>query len=412
MNPGTPLRVGYVMTHYPRVALTFIESEIVEVQRNGIEVVPFAMNLPEAADMLAVGAEQKRARTTYLKASLGSAVGALLAIWARHPVATTKLTLRAARSAGTDFALIAKRMSHLVQGALLAKKAGQQGITYLHAHFGLAPATIAWFATELARIAGRDAKFSFTIHGFHDFIDPMIARLDLKAALARNVVCISDFTRSQLCRGTDPVLWDRFKVIRCGVDLDQFAFRAPPAHGPEVKVMALGRLSPEKGFAVLIDAVAALRQQGVPVKLTLVGNGPLRGALEAQASSLGITDAVRFAGEQVSAVVADELRASDIFCLPSFSEGLPVSLMEAMAVGVPVVTTWISGIPELAVNGETALTVAPASSGEMADAIRKLASDHGLCLSLAKAARAKVEALHDAHRTGLQMVDLLRENAK
>jgi colanic acid/amylovoran biosynthesis glycosyltransferase len=403
------MRVGYVVTHYPRVALTFIESEIAVVQQRGIAVEPFAMNTPNAPDMLAVGAQDKRQRTFYLKESWARAGMAWLSAMVRHPFAMTGLTLKALRSAGTDPALMIKRMSHLLQGALLAKQAHVRGITHLHAHFGLAPATVAWFATEVALTQKRNASFGFTIHGFHDFIDPMIARLDLKAKAASYVVCISDFTRSQLCRGTDPALWDRYKLIRCGVDLEQFAYRAPPAHGDQVKVMALGRLSAEKGFAVLVDAVAALRKDGVPVKLTLVGDGPLRAELEAQVNRLGITDAVRFAGELVSDDVARELRSSDIFCLPSFSEGLPVSIMEAMAVGVPVVTTWISGIPELAVNDDTALTVAPARADSLATAIKRLAGDHALCCRLSQAARGRVEAQHDASKTGGEMAQLLTE---
>jgi glycosyltransferase involved in cell wall biosynthesis len=408
---GAPLRVGYVMTHYPRVALTFIDNEIAGVERHGIAVQPFAMNLPGDEDMLAPLAADKRARTVYLKASKTAAAGALLGALARHPIAMTRLTLRALASAGSDVGLMARRMAHLAQGALLAKRAAAADISHLHAHFGLAPATIAWFATEIGRAHRRDASFGFTIHGFHDFVEPMTARLDLKAAAARHVVCISDFTRSQLCRGTDPALWPRFRVVRCGVDLDRFVWRAPPPHGSAVTVMALGRLSAEKGFAVLIDAIAALRAEGVAVRLKLVGDGPLRGALAAQAQHLGIADAVEFAGERVPEDVARDLRAADIFCLPSFSEGLPVSIMEAMAIGVPVVTTWISGIPELAVDGETALTVPPARADRLADAIRRLAGDQALGAALSHAARAKVEALHDARHSAAQMAALLREDA-
>ena len=410
-----PQRVGYVLTHYPRVALTFIDSEISQVEQLGVAVEPFAMNSPGPADLAAPGAVARRDRTTYLKANWTRAIAAWLVGLFRHPLAMTGLTLRAVRSAGTDPALMLRRLSHLIQAARLAELCRDRGISHLHAHFGLAPATIAWFATEIARLHGRDATFGFTIHGFHDFIDPMIARLDLKARRASYVVCISDFTRSQLCRTTEPELWERFKVVRCGVDIAGIPFRAPAGSGPQsglpLKVLGLGRLSPEKGFALLILAIRQLREEGIDVELVLVGDGPLRGSLEALAREHGLAGAVRFTGELAPPEVLAELRDADIFCMASFSEGLPVSIMEAMAAGVPVVTTWISGIPELAVEGVTALTVPPARPDALADAIRRLACDPPLRVRLAEGARRRVELMHDAKTNARQMAAIFRKSA-
>ncbi|WP_195908510.1 glycosyltransferase family 4 protein [Novosphingobium sp. Gsoil 351] len=315
----------------------------------------------------------------------------------------------AVSSGGGHPARIVRRLSHLAQAALVARCAEREGIERLHAHFGLAPATIVWLATAIARASGRDdAKFSFTIHGFHDFFDAAETRLDLKAADAAAVFCISDFTRSQLCLTTDPGLWPRFHVVRCGIDLSTFAYRDPPTLGSRRRIVALGRLSPEKGFAVLIEAVAALLKRRKDLDLRIIGEGQARGALEAQIAALGVGHSISLTGELAPDEVRHELGASDVFSMPSFSEGLPISIMEAMAVGVPVVTTWVAGIPELARDGSTALTVAPSDSAGMAKAIERLLDDGPLRLRLARAARTRVEQQHDINRCGETVAHLLR----
>lgn len=397
------------MTHYPRVAQTFIAGEIDAVEDAGVAIRCFAMNPPEAGELAAPGARERAARTLYLKPSPLRAVGALLALLMRHPAGVAKVFAQAVASAGGSPGRTLRRIAHLLQAARLAQEVNWQGIDHLHAHFGLAPATIAWLASSLTRFTGRPIGFSFTIHGFHDFADIAEARLDLKARDASAVVCISDFTRSQLCLLTEPALWSKFHVLRCGVDLSKLTYRAPLSSTSELNVLAVGRLSAEKGFALLLDAVARLRGEGIVVSLRLVGDGPLRTALEDAALAAGIAPAVTFTGELPPEEVRQELRRADIFCLPSFSEGLPVSIMEAMATGVPVVTTWIAGIPELAENGVTALTVPPARADALAEALRRLANEPALREHLSREARRRVEALHSQTRNGAQMAQLLRD---
>jgi glycosyltransferase involved in cell wall biosynthesis len=398
---SVPRTVGYVLTHYPKLAQTFIAGEIDAVERAGVPVRVFAMNAPEASELARDGAQAMAAGTTYLKPAMARAVGALLAVSLRHPIAMAGVWAKAIASGGGNPARIVRRLAHLAQAALVARLAKRDGIETLHAHFGLAPATIAWLATAIARAQGRTgARFGFTIHGFHDFFDPAESRLDLKARDAARVLCISDFTRSQLCLTTDPAWWPRFHVARCGIDTAAFAYRDPPPIAGRVRIMALGRLSPEKGFAVLLQALALLRGRGVEAELRIVGDGPTRSDLQRQIAELDLADRVTLTGELSPAEVSRELAASDVFCMASFSEGLPISIMEAMAVGVPVVTTWIAGIPELARQGETALTVPPADAEALADAIARLAGDEALRVRLAQAGRALVEVRHDLWRCG------------
>ena len=402
-----PLAVGYVMTHYPRNAQTFIAGEIDAVRREGVEVACFAMNRPDAAELAAPGGAARAATTTYLKDGPAGALGDAIALGIRHPVAMARLVATALASGGGSPGRMARRLAHLVQAARLARLAKARGLRHLHAHFGLAPATIAWFAS---RMLSWDARvgFSFTIHGFHDFADPAETRLDLKAPAAAAVVCVSDFTRGQLFLQADPATWTRAEVIRCGIDLNEWRFTPRPRGDGAPTIVAIGRLSPEKGFTILLDAVALLRDAGVAARLLLVGDGPERATLEAAIDRHALADRVTLAGELPPAAVRERLREADVFCLPSFSEGLPVSIMEAMAAGVPVVTTWIAGIPELAENGVTALTVPPARSDALAAALRTMIEEPATAARLAVAARARVEERHDQATNGRAMAELMR----
>lgn len=402
------LRVGYVMTHYPRLAQTFIAGEIDSVAAAGVEVIPFAMNRPDAHERTRPGAPEREGATTYLKDRPLGAIGDTLALVARHPLAMAGIARDALRSAGGDGRRAARRLAHFVQAARLARAARRQGLRHLHAHFGLAPASIAWFASRMASLGGERVGFSFTIHGFHDFADPAETRLDLKARAADAVVCVSDFTRSQLCLLSDPVLWPRYHVVRCGVDLARWPFRPRARTNATPVVIAVGRLSAEKGFAVLLDAMGVLRDREVAAHLLLVGDGAERASLAAQVERLGLDGRVTFAGELPPDQVRQRLEEADIFCLPSFSEGLPVSIMESMAAGVPVVATCIAGIPELAVNKETALTVPPARADALASALETLLTEPDTAARLAQAGRARVEAQHDQMANGRAMADLLR----
>lgn len=409
--PTAELRVGYIMTHYPRGTQTFISGEIDAVEQAGVAVRPFAMNAPETAERAAPGAAKRIERTIYLKKRPVRALIALIRHAIRHPIGTGRVAAMALASAGGSPARMLRRMAHLAQAAIVSETSRREHLDYLHAHFGLAPATIAWLASALSSVSGRQLPFGFTIHGFHDFVDLSESRLDLKARDATQVFCVSDFTRSQLCCVTDPVLWPRFAVVRCGIDLSAFAQRTSIPSDGLPAVLAVGRLSPEKGYDVLLEALSNLKRDGTPLRLVLVGDGPLRISLEAAAKEAGLADLVEFTGELSPAEVRIRLARADLFCLPSFSEGLPISIMEAMAVGVPVVTTWIAGIPELAESEITALTIPPARADALAAALHRLAVDPNLRARLTDAARRRVEQQHDQSRCGTLIAERFSEAA-
>jgi len=399
--------VAYVLTHHPATALTFISLEIREIEASGGRVTAFAVNESAAVDLQTAEAQAVAASTSYLKREGSIALAtAVAAVAVRHPGGLARLAWRAATSARFDAALAARRLVHLTYACWVWRSIRHQPTRHVHAHFGQTPATIAWFTALVGNLFEPEGyTWSFTIHGFQDFADERVSRLDLKVRSASFVACVSDFTRAQLCRVTDPQWWDRYHVIRCGVDLGALPRRRGSGPSTPLRILTVARLSPEKGHLVLIDALRQLADQEIAVDLRIVGNGPSEEAIRRHVEALGIAERVTLVGQLEPAQVMQELVAADVFCLPSFAEGIPVSIMEAMAVGVPVVTTFVGGIPELAVDDETALVVPPSNVDDLAAAIRRLVDEPGLASRLADAAATAVAERHDV----VANVELLRQ---
>jgi glycosyltransferase involved in cell wall biosynthesis len=301
-----------------------------------------------------------------------------------------------------------KAVFQVVEAVLVYRYCVRQGVTAIHAHFGHAPASVALFASRLGNAIGRDRwSWSVTIHGYHEFATEDTARLRQKMIEVDGVAAISHFTRAQLMRLSEPRDWPKISVVRCGIDLGVFRLRSATDAGPASSrplVVVIGRLSPEKGHAVLIDAVEILRDRGVDLDVHCAGEGPLRGELEGRVATAGLSDRVQLLGALPPAEVTQLLHRADVFCLPSFTEGLPVSVMEAMAVGVPVVASAITGMPELVADGSTGWTVPAGSATLLADALLRAleAPDRE---EIVAAARRAVERQHDIRRT---IVDLER----
>lgn len=403
------MQIAYLMTHYPRVALTFITGEIDAMERMGQPVLPIALNVPEGSDLASPDASERHSKTAYLKASRLRLAISVIGLALTHPIVMISVLVGAVRSARLDLNLIIRRIAHFCYAAETARLCRANSIRHIHAHFGQTPATIAWLASQiLNRTHKHKTSWSFTIHGFQDFVDDAVARLDLKAASAAFIVCISDYTKSQLCRVTDPQYWDRYHVVRCGIDLGAFPKRSTNPARDVARIVSVARLSPEKGHLILLQALKILKDKGVEAELQIIGAGPFEKEIRAEGQRLGLDDWLVYSGELLPTEVARELASADIFCLPSFSEGLPVSVMEAMAIGVPVVSTWISGIPELAINEHTALTVPASNAADLADALAKVVVDKDLRHTLAVNARAAVEQMHDITRNSNRLLALFQ----
>ncbi|MDO8361983.1 MAG: glycosyltransferase family 4 protein [Actinomycetota bacterium] len=411
-HPHTRPPITYVATHFPAVSHTFIADEIDALEHLGVEVRVVSINTVSDADRQADTRGRHR-HTTYLKATARwRVVVAVAATMLRHP-SVLAIPLR---SGPPGLRPRLWRCFHLAEGILVFRAMRRSGSTHVHAHFGQTPASIAWYAVEVAHRHRHCAEYrwSATIHGWHEFVDESEAQLRQKVASASFVACISDFTRAQLMRISEPADWPKLHVVRCGIDVTRFTLREhEPAQSPP-RIALVARVSAEKGHAVLIDAVALLRERGITVAVDAVGPEPDgHGALLRQrAEAAGIAEAITWHGPQPPTRVAELLGAADVFCLPTFAEGLPVVIMEAMARGLPVVTTYISGIPELAIDGDTALVVPAARADLLADALARLLADATLRARLVAAAAAAVATRHDIRSNATALAALFDEAAE
>ncbi|MEQ1873218.1 MAG: glycosyltransferase family 4 protein [Ilumatobacteraceae bacterium] len=387
--------ITYLATHFPAVSHTFIADEVDALERLGLDVVTVSINRVSDDDITSNNRARQRT-TTYLKAlSKWRVVATVAATAVRHP-SVLRIPLRSG-SGGLRAAVW--RYFQLAEAILTFRVMRRAGSHHLHAHFGQAPATIAWYATEVAHRhrAGRDNTWSMTIHGWHEFAGEREARLREKVAAANFVVCVSDYTRAQLYRISDANDRAKIQVVRCGVDLTRFSQRTVEPSNTPPRIAIVARVSSEKGHLVLVEAVEILRARGREVAVDVVGpeidgyGDVVRGA----AVATGVADALVWHGALPPHDVAAVLARSDVFCLPTFAEGLPVVIMEAMACGVPVVTTYIAGIPELAIDRATALVVPAARADLLADALTEVLADKVLRSELTAAAASAVHDQHD-----------------
>jgi glycosyltransferase involved in cell wall biosynthesis len=290
-------------------------------------------------------------------------------------------------------------IAHFAESVLLARELRKRGTTHLHNHFANSAATVGLLASRLLGL-----RWSFTMHGISETDYPAGLMLGRKIEAADLVVCVSWFGRAQGMRLVDQREWEKMHVVRCGLPFDRIPLKSPAA--VKKTIICVGRLSPEKGQAGLLRAFAKVRSSHPELELRLVGDGPERGALEALAEELGVSSAVTFAGRLPEEETLTEIARSDLLVLPSFMEGLPIVLMEAMAVGVPVIASRVAGIPELVEDGATGLLFTPSNWDELASGIDRLLGDGTLQANLAERAKAKVATEFDTRKSATQLARL------
>jgi colanic acid/amylovoran biosynthesis glycosyltransferase len=396
--------IAYVLAHHPRTAQTFIQAELEALRHDGHDVTVFSLNRPPSDQLRTSRDRAEMESTIYLK-DLGRVSSAVVAAFVASPSGFVKVLARAVRSAGTDLRRVVWRLFHLAEASVVWRECRARNVEVIHAHFGQSTSTVGWLASWLARELGSGpSDLVVTVHCGTEVEDTADTIPALKARDARAIIAVSDHTRSQLMRHVPAHEWQKIHVLRCGIDLDFFGPLPRREPGDPPTVLFVGRLDPVKGVPVLLEAVRSLRARGTDVHLEIVGAGSLERELRSAASG---EDWVQFLGELPPDQVRERLQEADVFCLPSLDEGIPVSIMEAMAVGIPVVTTAIAGIPELARHEETALVVAAGNASELADAIERMISDPVLATDLRTAARALVSELHDKTTTLPRLIDLL-----
>ncbi|MGR3540282.1 MAG: glycosyltransferase, partial [Hasllibacter sp.] len=271
----------------------------------------------------------------------------------------------------------------------------------IHNHFADSSCTVAMLASEMTGI-----PFGFTEHGPNTFFDAPRWRLDEKVARAAHVVAISHFCRSQLMLFSDPDHWGKIAIVHCGVHPGLYGRGGPRAPGPP-RVLFVGRLDAVKGAPLLLEAFAALRDSHPDAGLDVVGDGSDRARLEARAAELGLGAAATFHGYMAQDAVARMLERADVLVLPSFAEGVPVVLMEAMASRVPVIASRVAGVPELVEDGVSGFVVPPGDLDALTRRLGRLLDDPALRARMGEAGRGKVEAEFDIAREGAWLARVL-----
>jgi len=378
------VRIGYFTHLYPRATDTFIQREIAALRARGVEVRTFAVRRPGVEHDVGAEVLAEKSKTYYLlPAGIWRLVAGNISVFFKHPrrfLAALALALRTRRPGLRGLAL---QLAYLQEAILLSIALRREQILHVHNHLGDNSGTVTLLASRLTGIG-----YSITIHGPHIFFDPTHWALREKVHYARFIVCISHYCRSQMMLFSDPADWGRLKIVHCGVDSQRFRYQDVR---PQVRrLLFTGRLAIEKGVAVLLESLRDLRARGYQLELTLLGDGSDRQRLQELARRLGIHEHVVFAGYASQRQLSEHLERSDLFVLPSFAEGVPVSLMEAMACGVPVLSTCVGGIAELVEPEQTGLLVPPADCAALANAVARYCDDQELRQRISRQARQTV----------------------
>lgn len=397
------MRIAYLVSLYPKVSHSFIRREIHALESLGLEVDRISIRgwdqeLVDAEDI----AERKITRYVLQQgaAQLVRAVVASLFASPRRFWGALRMALGMARPSDRS---LPYHLIYLLEACCISRWLQERQVQHLHAHFGTNPAEVAMLVHALCGV-----PYSFTVHGPDEFDRPQFARLRDKARHAAFVVGVSSYGRSQLLRWVDDDRWNRMQVVHCGLDAS-FLNAAPVPVADVPRMVCIGRLSGQKGQLVLLQAAAVLMREGVPFQLVLAGDGEMRGVIEAAIAQLGLGQHVSITGWIDAPRVREELLAARAMVLPSFAEGLPVVVMEAMALGRPVLTTYIAGIPELVQHGRTGWLFPAGDVDALVAAMKEcLGTPTPTLDAMGAAARERVRERHDAVREARKLAVLMK----
>jgi len=395
------VKVAYLTNQYPKTSHTFIRREIAGVEAAGVEVQRISLRATDE-QLVDEGdrAERDRTRVILAHGALGLLPDALAVLLSRP-----RRTLRALRSA-LDIGRNSQRgfirhLAYLAEACVLLRWTAHRAIHHVHVHFSTNPTTVALLCRDLG-----GPPFSFTAHGTADFISASSDSLRGKIEKARFVVAVCEDGRRRLMVFTPSGQEQKLYVVCCGVDAS-FLEAAPTPIPSLRRLVCVARLSSDKGIAVLLRAARLLVSDGLQFELALLGDGPERGALEALSSKLGLSSHVHFEGWRSGAEVRESLLSSRALVLPSLSEGLPVVIMEALALRRPVICTSVGGIAELVTPGECGWIVAPGSEKELAVAMRDaLLRDPDELDATGRRGAKRVAAAHDAGTRARELAQL------
>lgn len=395
------MKIAYFINQYPKVSHSFIRREILALERQGVEVTRLALR-GWSDDLVDPDDLEERNKTHYLlRGGLRALLPATFRQLLGRPTAFFRAVSMALRLSRMSDRAVLYHLVYLAEACELVRLCRQHKVMHLHVHFGTNPAEVAL----LARMIGGPA-FSFTVHGPDEFDRPLGLHLREKMEAATSVVAISSYGRSQLYRWVGHSHWPKIQVAHCGLEASYFDTPTEP-FPTAPRFVCVGRLCEQKGQLLLLDAARQLRENGEDFHLVLAGDGEMRSELEQFIARNNLQSHVSITGWISSERVKQELQAARAMVLPSFAEGLPVVIMEAMALGRPVLTTSIAGIPELVRHGIDGWLVPAGDVGALTDMLsRALATAPAQLQDMGLAARARVIDRHsiDTEATKLRHI--------
>jgi glycosyltransferase involved in cell wall biosynthesis len=393
MSPIVPPMgpLAYVTSTYPAASHTFILREITALEELGFDILPCAIRPPAPNNLIGPEERAAHAKTLYVlkSAKTGLPLGLFSAL--KRPKTLWRALKLAVRTAPPGLRGALKQCFYLGEAMILARHLRRKGITHIHNHFADHSANVSMLTSELSGI-----PFSYTLHGPNELFEADKWYFAQKTARARFVACISHFARSQAMYFSDPAHWDKLKIVHCGVVPERYGQSLKPKLEPDkTEILFVGRLTPVKGVRVLLQAMQQVRAQNPNISLKIIGDGEDRAHLETLARPFG--DAVRFMGYQSQAEVAQAMAGADALVLPSFAEGLPVVLMEALAAGTPVICSQVAGVNELVEQGVCGFVVPAGDTETLAARILELAADPARARAMGVRGQERVRAEFDIH---------------
>lgn len=400
------MRIGYLMNAYPMTSTTFIRREIHAIEEQGVEVKRYAIR-PWSEALVDDQDKAEKDITFYLLVGrLPGLLGDLVKETVTNPAGMARALstwFKLLRNAGRGFV---PHVAYMLEAISLKRRAGRDDISHLHTHFSTNSAAVAMLSK---RLGGPD--YSFTAHGPDEFVDWGRSSLGLKVAQARFVIAISNYCRVLLARAGGMDHWDKLHIVGCGIDVEEFA----PSDAPfddTAPFVSVGRLCPQKAQTLVVEAVAQVAKTHSGIRVTLIGDGESRAEVEAVVARHGIAENVTLMGWQDNQTVRAELGRARALLLPSFAEGLPVVIMEALALGRPAISTYIAGIPELVDEG-CGWIIPAGSVDDIARAMEHaLNTDAETLKAKGAEGRRRVMERHDVRKNAAALLDLIRNAPK
>jgi colanic acid/amylovoran biosynthesis glycosyltransferase len=401
--------IAYLVSQYPMLSMIFVLREVVQLRELGMEIAVASINAPDRApEGMTVEELTESRRTYYLKDhGLRGAVRAHIQTMLQAPAGYLRGLRLILRLGAQDLKRLIFNFGYFTEALMVGVWMKRMQHGHLHVHLGSQAATVGMYVRQIL-----GCGLSMTVHGPDEFYDAQGQYLREKIAAADFICCISSFARSQLMKCSPHEHWNKLVVSRLGVDPYLFA-PTPVRAAPECfEILCVGRLIPAKGQHLLIEAIHRLVRQGWQVRLRLVGAGADEASLRQLASRLQIEDEVIFEGPVNQSGIRSLYANADLFCIPSFAEGIPVVLMEAMAMEIPCVTTRVAGIPELIRDGIDGLLVAPSDVDDLVVALARLMADPDLRRRVAKNGRARVLEHYDLNRNVGRLAEIFEERIR